>query len=99
MFSSPYPTWVEINLSAIEENTRLVAEWTRVPLMGVVKDDGYGHGALEVGRAILGAGCIAARSPTAPTWRPRSIGSDWPTSSTSGSLAPATPGHSTVRPR
>ncbi len=59
MFSSPYPTWVEINLSAIEENTRLVAEWTRVPLMGVVKDDGYGHGALEVGRAILGANCIA----------------------------------------
>lgn len=59
MSSSPYPTWVEINLSAIEENTRLVAEWTRVPLMGVVKDDGYGHGALEVGRSILGAGCIA----------------------------------------
>jgi alanine racemase len=59
MNPSPYPTWIEINLSAIEENTRLTAEWTRVPLMGVVKDDGYGHGAVEIARAILGAGVIS----------------------------------------
>jgi len=56
MSAYPYPTWIEINLSAIEENTRLTAEWARVPLMGVVKDDGYGHGAVEVARAMLSAG-------------------------------------------
>lgn len=59
MSTYPYPTWIEINLSAIAHNTRLVAEWTRVPLMGVVKDDGYGFGAVEVARAMLGAGAIS----------------------------------------
>ena len=54
--NSPYPTWVEINLAAIENNTRVIAEQVRVPLLAVVKDDGYGHGAVEVARAFLAAG-------------------------------------------
>ena len=52
----PCPTWIEINLSAIEDNTRLIAEKVKVPLLAVVKDDGYGHGALETGQAFLRAG-------------------------------------------
>lgn len=53
--TQPYPTWIEINLTAIEHNTRLTADWAGVALMGVMKDDGYGHGAVEVARAFLGA--------------------------------------------
>jgi alanine racemase len=56
MSHPPYPTWVEINLSAVEFNTRLILEQVQVPLMAVVKDNGYGHGAVEVSRAFLHAG-------------------------------------------
>jgi alanine racemase len=56
MSKLPYPTWVEINLSAIEFNTRLILEQVKVPLMAVVKDNGYGHGAVEVSWVFLRAG-------------------------------------------
>ncbi len=52
----PYPNWIEINLSAIEHNTRYLLESTKKPLMAVVKADAYGHGAVEVGKAALSAG-------------------------------------------
>lgn len=49
------PTWVEIDLSAIAGNVRLLldnmAADTR--LMAVVKADGYGHGAAQVARCAL----------------------------------------------
>lgn len=52
------PTWAEINLENVAHNVRQfrnhVAQPTR--LMAVVKADGYGHGAVEVGRAALAAG-------------------------------------------
>ncbi|MTI95707.1 MAG: alanine racemase [Firmicutes bacterium] len=52
------PTWAEINLANIAHNVREfrrhVGDGTR--LMAVVKADGYGHGAVEVGRAALAAG-------------------------------------------
>lgn len=51
-----YPTWVEINLSAVAHNTRAVLEIARVPLMAVVKSDAYGFGAIEVARTALDAG-------------------------------------------
>ena len=50
--------WLEIDLSAIRYNVaqsrRLLQP--RCRLMAVVKADGYGHGALEVSKAALGAG-------------------------------------------
>lgn len=52
------PTWAEINLVNISHNIKAfrahIPEPTR--LMAVVKAEGYGHGAVEVGRAALAAG-------------------------------------------
>jgi len=52
------PTWAEINLANIAHNVkefrRHIPQPTR--LMAVVKAEGYGHGAVEVGRAALAAG-------------------------------------------
>ncbi|WP_017729373.1 alanine racemase [Halalkalibacterium ligniniphilum] len=52
-------TWVEVDLSAIEDNIRGVKELYQdkeMTIMAIVKADGYGHGALEVSRAALDAG-------------------------------------------
>lgn len=50
--------WLEIDLAAIRHNVaetrRYLAPRTR--MMAVVKADGYGHGAVEVSKAALGAG-------------------------------------------
>ncbi len=51
-----YPTWVEIDLSAVDQNTRYCLKHTGVPLMAVVKANAYGHGAVEVGTTALKAG-------------------------------------------
>jgi alanine racemase len=53
---SPIFTWIEVNLSAIESNVRAARVIAGVPLMAVVKANGYGHGAVEVSRAALSAG-------------------------------------------
>ncbi|HEX2771193.1 MAG TPA: alanine racemase [Micromonosporaceae bacterium] len=45
-----------IDLAAIAANIRTVAAVARTPLMAVVKADGFGHGAVPVARAALGAG-------------------------------------------
>ncbi|HEX7746829.1 MAG TPA: alanine racemase, partial [Micromonosporaceae bacterium] len=45
-----------IDLAAIAENIRTVAAIARTPLMAVVKADGFGHGAVPVALAALGAG-------------------------------------------
>ncbi|RJQ04065.1 MAG: alanine racemase [Bacillota bacterium] len=51
------PTWAEISLDAIAENTgRLRALAEPADLMAVVKADAYGHGAVEVSRACVKAG-------------------------------------------
>jgi alanine racemase len=54
------PVWAEIDCSAVGENVRMLRE-TVAParLLAVVKADGYGHGAVEVGRAALAAGATA----------------------------------------
>jgi alanine racemase len=49
------PTVAEIDLDAIRHNVRLLQP-ASAELMAVVKADGYGHGALPVARAALGAG-------------------------------------------
>ena len=51
------PAWVEVNLSAIEQNTRrLVAIARPAELMAMVKANAYGHGAVEASRAALRGG-------------------------------------------
>ncbi len=50
-------TWAQIDLRAIRSNVhRLVERAAPAQLLAVVKADGYGHGALEVGPAALEAG-------------------------------------------
>ena len=56
MNNIPDPTWLEINLSAIEHNTHTILDRVKVPVMAVVKDNAYGHGAVEVSKTFLAAG-------------------------------------------
>ena len=52
------PTWAEIYLGALQHNFMLVKELvgTGVSVLSVVKADGYGHGAVEVSKALVDAG-------------------------------------------
>ncbi|MGI9176009.1 MAG: alanine racemase, partial [Rhodothermales bacterium] len=51
------PTVAEINLDHLRHNTRLLQQQAgRVPLMGVVKADAYGHGVVEVTWALRAEG-------------------------------------------
>jgi alanine racemase len=56
MPSPAYSTWLEIDLSAIQNNIRQIAAAAGSPVMAVVKANGYGHGMVEVARAALEAG-------------------------------------------
>lgn len=47
---------IEIDSAAIAANVRVLAERVGVPVCGVVKADGYGHGALTAARAMLDGG-------------------------------------------
>lgn len=51
------PAWIEVDLDAIGHNTRVLArQASPAKFCAVVKADGYGHGAVPVARAALGAG-------------------------------------------
>ncbi|CAF4212200.1 unnamed protein product, partial [Adineta steineri] len=52
------PTWIDVNLSAVHSNVRLLKEYIgeKVHLMAVVKGNGYGHGMLEIAEASISAG-------------------------------------------
>lgn len=52
------PTYAEIDLNAITENVRAIrrAVGAGVRIMPAVKADGYGHGAVKIGRTVLAAG-------------------------------------------
>lgn len=52
----PYPTWLEIDLDAVEHNTRAVLSLTHSALMAVVKANAYGFGAAQIAAAALRAG-------------------------------------------
>ena len=52
----PYPTWVEIDLEAIAQNTHSVLSVSQTALMAVVKANAYGFGAAEVAKTVLRAG-------------------------------------------
>ncbi|MDR3574061.1 MAG: alanine racemase [Anaerolineaceae bacterium] len=56
MISESYPTWLEIDLGAIQNNIHQIQKITNGPVMAVVKANGYGHGLLQVGRAAEAAG-------------------------------------------
>ncbi len=56
LLKSPIFTWIEIDLSAVADNIKALRTISGVPVMAVVKANGYGHGAVEVSRAALAAG-------------------------------------------
>ena len=61
----PRSAWLEIDLDALLANLAIVREaaGASVPVRPVVKGDAYGHGAVPVARALVGAGvdglCVA----------------------------------------
>jgi alanine racemase len=59
-----FSNWVEVDLSAISNNVRLICQLTGVDVMAVIKANGYGHGAIPVAKSALSAGatwCGVAR--------------------------------------
>jgi len=48
--------WLELDLGAVRHNVDVARETAGVPLIAVVKANGYGHGAVDVARAALAAG-------------------------------------------
>lgn len=50
------PTWAEIDLDAISGNVRALGAHAGVPVMAVVKADGYGHGLVPAAEAALAGG-------------------------------------------
>ncbi len=54
----PRSAWVEIDVRRLRRNFELIArdKPKNVQLLSVVKDEGYGHGALQVAKAALEAG-------------------------------------------
>ena len=53
------PTWLRVDLDAIAANVRHLRQLAGVPVMAVLKGDGYGHGAVRAARAALSAGASA----------------------------------------
>lgn len=55
VMQSERPTWVEIDLSAIGNNTRQIQALVgpQVRILASLKADAYGHGALKVARTVL----------------------------------------------
>lgn len=56
--ASGRPTFAEINLGALRANYRALSAYTNgASIMAVIKADAYGHGAVEVARALRQEGC------------------------------------------
>ena len=69
-------SWLEIDLGAIKNNIRQLYAIAGVPVMAVVKANGYGHGLVETARAAQEAGaawCGVARIEEALTLRQNKI--------------------------
>ncbi len=49
-------TWVEVNLEAIQNNVKLIEQFTGATVMAVVKANAYGHGIVEVAKALQFSG-------------------------------------------
>ncbi len=66
MAASPGSAWMELDLSALENNYRVIRRriGPNKKLVGVVKADAYGHGAVEIARVLsdLGVDALATGS-------------------------------------
>ena len=51
-----FATWVEVDLKALKNNIKSIREATGIPMMAVVKANGYGHGFMPITRAAEEAG-------------------------------------------
>ncbi len=49
---SSYDPWIELDLENMGSNLKNIRERVNVPVMAVVKANGYGHGLVEVGRYL-----------------------------------------------
>jgi len=60
------PTWVEVDLGALEFNFRQVKRIVdkKTKVMAVIKSDGYGHGLLPIAKRLakLGVDCLGVSS-------------------------------------
>ena len=58
-------TWAEIDLDALAHNYRTLRAHVgpAVKFLGVVKADGYGHGAIQVSRTTRPWSCTTTASP------------------------------------
>ena len=56
MLPIKHPTWIEIDLSVIKNNIRFVKEKTKTEVLTVVKNNAYGHGAVQASKAALKGG-------------------------------------------
>jgi alanine racemase len=75
------PTWVEVDLSAIANNTRQIKALLgqRVRILASLKADAYGHGAVKVARTVLHNGASMLGVATVSEARPlREAGIDAP---------------------
>ncbi len=52
-------SWIEVNLSAVEQNTRTIKKMCNTALMAVVKANAYGHGSLKIAQSVVSAGADA----------------------------------------
>jgi len=52
-------TWIELNLPNMAWNLTKIKQHVRVPVMAVIKANGYGHGLLEVGQFLDNSGIDA----------------------------------------
>lgn len=46
---SSYDPWIELNLENMGANLNNIRKRVNVPVMAVIKANGYGHGLVEVG--------------------------------------------------
>jgi len=79
MKTQEYSTWLEIDLGAIKNNIRAIKKMTGTQVMAVIKANGYGHGVLEVARAVTNAGaewCGVARMEEALNLRAAGVKSE-----------------------
>ena len=44
--------WIELKLENMEWNLEQIRKFVEVPIMAVIKCNGYGHGLVEVGRCL-----------------------------------------------
>jgi len=52
------PAWIEVDMNSILHNIKEIKKYIgkQREIIGVIKDDGYGHGAVEVAKQIVSAG-------------------------------------------